>query len=143
MAIIKYKLCDGRITEVAVSAAFAKQYHEMEHRDGLIERKETRRHQSLDKSIEHGFEVPDVRENIQEMAEKNEDKVHLHNALKHLTDRQKSVLILYAVHNFSFRQIGDKLCISKETAREHFTSAVKKMKKLLENTLSNSVFRGY
>lgn len=53
----------------------------MEHKDALIERKETRRHQSLDKSLEHGFDIPDPTVDITEMAERRELSDEIHKAL--------------------------------------------------------------
>ena len=52
MARIKY--FDGtKYIEIEVSEEFAAEYAELEHKEKLTERKETRRHQSLDKSMEH------------------------------------------------------------------------------------------
>lgn len=52
MAHIKY--FDGiKYIEIEVTEEFAAKYAELEHKEKLTERKETRRHQSLDKSMEH------------------------------------------------------------------------------------------
>ena len=48
MATIRYQLADGHFDVIDVTEEFASEYAAMEHRDKLIERKETRRHQSLD-----------------------------------------------------------------------------------------------
>ena len=65
MAEIRYRFADGHYEEIEVSDKFAESYAELEHKDKLTCRKETRRHQSLDKSMEHGFDVPDPRVDIQ------------------------------------------------------------------------------
>lgn len=39
------------------SDEFAEKYAEMEKEEALIQRKETRRHQSLDKSLDNGWEI--------------------------------------------------------------------------------------
>lgn len=58
MARIRY--FDGaKHVEIEVTEEFAAEYAAMEYRDKLIERKETRRHQSLDKSLEHGWDIQD------------------------------------------------------------------------------------
>lgn len=106
------------------------------------ERCETRRHQSLEKSMERGFDVPDLRVNVLKTVIRREEKITIHNALKLLTDKQRIVLVAYAVHDRSFRKIGDKLGISKVTVREYYLAAVKKMKRILKNTLSKRVSRG-
>lgn len=59
MAVIKYRFWDGHYEEIEASEEFAEAYAEMERQERLTERKETRRHQSLDKSLEHGFDFAD------------------------------------------------------------------------------------
>ena len=61
MSAIRYRLSDGHTEEIEVSEALAAEYAAMERREKQIERKETRRHQSLDKSLESGFDVVDTR----------------------------------------------------------------------------------
>ena len=72
MAFILYRFADGTREEIEVTEEFAAEYEEVEHKDALIERKETRRHQSLDKSMEHGFDVPAPKANISEEIERRE-----------------------------------------------------------------------
>ena len=44
MAFITYRFADGTRKEIEVTEEFAAEYAEMDHKDALIERKETRRH---------------------------------------------------------------------------------------------------
>ena len=118
-------------------------YVEMEHRDALIERKETRRHQSLDKSMEHGWDVADLSADVALQAERDEDRALIHKALLSLTDKQRTVLLLHIEEGKSFRAIAVELGINKDTVREHYLSAIKKLKKFLENTPSKFNSRGY
>ncbi len=142
MARINY--FDGtKYVEIEVSEEFAKQYVEMEHRDALIERKETRRHQSLDKSMEHGWDVADLSADVALQAERDEDRALIHKALLSLTDKQRTVLLLHIEEGKSFRAIAVELGINKDTVREHYLSAIKKLKKFLENTPSKFNSRGY
>ena len=113
MATIRYQLADGHFYVIEVTEEFAAEYAAMEHRDKLIERKETRRHQSLDKSLEHGWDIPDM------------------SALKKLTDKQRAVLLLYIEEGLSFREIGEKLGIHKDTVKEHYHAAIKNLRKIL------------
>lgn len=143
MATIFYTFSDGHCVEIEVTDEFAARYAEMEHRDALVERKETRRHQSLDKSLEHGFDLPDSAIDVQRQAAQNETAIEIHNALHKLTDKQRTILLAYTMDELSFREIGERMGIRKETAREHYLAAVKKMKKLLTDTLSNGDSRGF
>lgn len=131
MARIQY--FDGtKYVEIEVTEEFAAEYAAMEHRDKLIERKETRRHQSLDKSLEHGWDIPDMSADVALQAERNEEKARLSSALKKLTDKQLTVLNLYIVHNFSFREIGEKMNLGRYTVRDYYYNAIKKLKKFLK-----------
>ena len=133
MARIKY--FDGtKCVEIEVTEEFAAEYAAMEHRDKLIERKETRRHQSLDKSLEHGWDIPDPSAAVALQAERNEEKARLSSALQRLTDKQRAVLLLYIEDGLSFREIAANLGVNKDTVREHYLAAIKNLKKFLQNT---------
>ena len=135
MARIRY--FDGaKHVEIEVTEEFASEYAAMEHRDKLIERKETRRHQSLDKSLEHGWDVTDPSADVALQAERNEEKARLSSALKKLTDKQRAVLLLYIEDGLSFREIAANLGVNKDTVREHYLAAIKNLKKFLQNTPS-------
>ena len=114
MARIRY-FNGAKYVEIEVTEEFAAEYAAMEHRDKLIERKETRRHQSLDKSLEHGWDIPDPSADVALQAERNEEKARLSSALQKLTDKQRAVLFLYIEEGLSFREIGEKLGIHKDT----------------------------
>ena len=135
MARIRY-FNGAKYVEIEVTEEFASEYAAMEHRDKLIERKETRRHQSLDKSLEHGWDIPDPSADVALQAERNEEKARLSSALKKLTDKQRAVLLLYIEESLSFREIAAKLGVNKDTVREHYLAAIKNLKKFLQNTPS-------
>ncbi len=135
MARIRY--FDGtKHVEIEVTEEFAAEYAAMEYRDKLIERKETRRHQSLDKSLEHGWDIPDPSADVALQAERNEEKARLSSALQRLTDKQRAVLLLYIEDGLSFREIAANLGVNKDTVREHYLAAIKNLKKFLQNTPS-------
>ena len=126
----------AKYVEIEVTEEFASEYAAMEHRDKLIERKETRRHQSLDKSLEHGWDIPDPSADVALQAERNEEKARLSSALQRLTDKQRAVLLLYIEDGLSFREIAANLGVNKDTVREHYLAAIKNLKKFLQNTPS-------
>lgn len=130
--MVRIRYFDGaKHVEIEVTEEFASEYAAMEHRDKLIERKETRRHQSLDKSLEHGWDVTDPSADVALQAERNEEKARLSSALKKLTDKQRAVLLLYIEEGLSFRVIGEKLGIHKDTVKEHYHAAIKNLRKIL------------
>ena len=143
MATIRYQLADGHFYVIEVTEEFAAEYAAMEHRDKLIERKETRRHQSLDKSLEHGWDIADPSADVALQAEQDEDKERLYAALQKLTDKQRAVMLLYIEEGKSFRDIAKELGLNKDTIREHYLAAIKNLKKFLKNTPSKFNSRGY
>ncbi len=131
MAFILYRFADGTRKEIEVTEKFAKKYAEMEHKDALIERKEKRRHQSLDKSLEHGFDIPDLTVDIAEMTERRELSDEIHKALDTLTEKQRIVFELYVSEGLPFRTIGEKMGLGTYTVRDYFYNEVKKLQKRL------------
>ena len=130
MARIRY--FDGtKHVEIEVTEEFAAEYAAMEHRDKLVERKETRRHQSLDKSMEHGWDIADPSADVDAQAERREDTARLRDALKTLTERQRIVFLTYAEEGKSFREIGEMLGLQKDTVKGHYDGAIKKLRKIL------------
>lgn len=131
MAVIQYQFADGHTEEIEVTEEFAREYAEMERKDALTERKETRRHQSLDKSMEHGFDVPDLYSDTAKEIERKELSEEIREALHKLTEKQRTVFLLYAEEGLNYRQIGEKLGLGTYTVRDYFYNAVKKLKKFL------------
>lgn len=131
MAFITYRFADGTTREIEVTEEFAAEYAEMEHKDALIERKETRRHRSLDKSLEHGFDIPNPQANVSEEIERRELSEEIHKALDILTEKQRMVFELYVSEGLSFRVIGERLGLGTYTVRDYFYNAVKKLQNFL------------
>ena len=131
MAFITYRFADGTRKEIEVTEEFAAEYAKMEYQNALIERKETRRHQSLDKSLEHGFDIPDPTVDITEMAERRELSDEIHKALNALTEKQRKVFELYVSEGLPFRAVGERMGLGTYTVRDYFYNAVKKLKKRL------------
>lgn len=131
MAFITYRFADGTRKEIEVTEEFAAEYAEMEHKDALIERKETRRHQSLDKSLEHGFDILDPQANVSEEIERREFSEEIRKALHKLTEKQRTVVLLRISDGMSFRAIGERMGLGTYTVRDYFYNAVKKLQKFL------------
>lgn len=132
MKTINYGLNEQKVIKVEVSDDFYSIYVDMQKTEKLLERKETRRHQSLDKSLENGWDICDKNADVVYIVEQKEESLILKKALKELTDRQREILILSAVAGFSFREIGRKLGLNKDTVREHYLTAIKKIKKFFQ-----------
>lgn len=131
MAFITYRFVDGHCEDIEVTEEFAAEYEEMEHKDALIERKETRRHQSLDKSLEHGFDILDPQANVSEVIERRELSEGIQKALHKLTEKQRTVFLMYVEDGLNYRAIGERMGLGTYTVRDYFYNAVKKLQKFL------------
>ena len=100
-----------------------------EYKAQLIERRETRRHQSLEKSIENGHEFVDDSSDITEIVERREEVFQLCKGLKALTQKQLYVLKLHVLEHKTFREISEEMGLNLYTIYEHYTTAKKKLKK--------------
>ena len=103
-----------------------------EYKARCVERKETRRTQSLDISLDNGFDIADESADVVKEVLQKCDNEQLYAAMKTLTDKQYQVLWLYAVDGLSFREIGDRMGVHKNSIREHYDAAVKKLQKILQ-----------
>lgn len=88
MKKIKYEI-NGTFVEIEVSDEFARQYEQIEMEEKRVNRKETRRHQSLEMLIESGFQIADQKSDIEEKTFHNDDIRQLRYALETLTVDQK------------------------------------------------------
>ena len=130
MAIIKVHNGTAYVN-IEVTEELAVAYAEMERQERLTERKETRRHQSLDKSLENGFDVADPSENIVDKIEISERNRQLYQAIETLTDKQRFVFLSHILDEQPFRVIGESLGLGTYTVRDYYYNAVKKLKKYL------------
>ncbi len=130
-------------TFVEVTDEFATAYAEMERYERLTERKETRRHQSLDKSLEHGFDIADLQFDTALLVEQNELRKKLSEALFKLTERQRFVLLSHILDEQPFRVIGERLGLGTYTVRDYYYNAIKKIKKFLADIPQNHRSRGF
>ena len=120
------KQCDERIRYA---------YLEEEYRAQKRERTETRKHISLETSMENGHDYISKAENPMDKLLNLEDKAELEKALDKLTDKQHQVFLLYVVEGLTFEGIGAKMGTSWQSIQFHFNAAQKKLKKFLKNYL--------
>ena len=131
MAVIK--VYDGTAYEdIEVTEEFAIIYLEMERRERLTERKETRRHQSLDKSLEHGFDIADPSENIFEKIELSERIRQLHRAIKKLSPEQQELLKQVYFEYIPQTELAAMQGVTKKAINNRLARILKKLKKLLK-----------
>ena len=131
MREIIYKFDDGTISKVEVEDSFFKEYQSLVKEQEKVNRKEMRRHCSLEQLLKCGWDREDTKADVAYQLELKEQKARLKEAFKKLTKRQRSVLILSVLDKLSFREIGAKFSLHKDTVREYYLLAIKKLKKFL------------
>lgn len=131
---VKVKL-DDRTYALLMQAndqTLLEEYIAEEYKARNIMRKETRRHTSLEELAESGQDVEDERQDLFAAAVRDENKELLRKALQTLTQRQYEIVTAHVFEEQSFREIGDRLGIHKESVRIQYYDAIKKLKKFLE-----------
>ena len=126
---LENELADWLITQ---SEDVQRDFILFEYNARCVERKETRRTQSLDSSLDNGFDIADENADVVKEVLQKCDNEQLYAAMRTLTDKQYQVLWLYAVDGLSFREIGDRMGAHKNSIREYFGAAVKKLQKILQ-----------
>lgn len=124
------KISDG--TSVEVLDEFALAYAEIERAERLLERKETRRHQSLDKSLEHGWDIADPRENVFEKVERNERNRQLYQAIATLPPQQQKLLFEVYFEYIPQVEIARREGVTKFAVNKRLSRILARLKKLLQ-----------
>lgn len=131
MAVIRVH--DGTAyTSVEVTDELAARYAEMERLERLTERKETRRHQSLNKSMEHGFDVADLSENTFEKIEQSERNRQLYQAISRLSPEQQKLLFEVYFEYIPQVEIARREGVSKFAISKRLSRILARLKKNLQ-----------
>ena len=113
--------------EVEISEEWAAVLEEMDHEEQLSDRRETRRHQSLDDLLYEGLDFAAEGDAESPLLEK-EDGRELEEALGCLTEIQRRRLLMHC-EGMTVREIASQESASAMACEESIQEAVKKMKK--------------
>ena len=103
------------------------------HKENLIQRKETRRHTSLDYLFEQGHFIEDQDSDLSQYGVRIENISKIRKALSALTEKQFKAIWYVAVDGLSYAKTGRLMGIRGETVREHYKRAEEKIKKYFPN----------
>lgn len=131
MKKISYEV-NGTRVEVEVADEFAALYEQMDEEEKRVNRKETRRHQSLETLVEGGFQIADPDSDIEETLIKQYDIDRLHRALAVLTDDQKWLVEQVFYYGRKQSEIAVELGVCKQALNNRITRVIKKIKKFLD-----------
>jgi RNA polymerase sigma factor (sigma-70 family) len=131
MKTIKYEI-NGTFVEIEVSDEFARQYEQIEADEKCVNRKETRRHQSLETLIESGFQIVDQESDIEEKAFQNDDIEQLYKAFAVLTEEQKWLIQQVFYYDRKQSEIAAELGIDPTAIRNRLRKIYDKIKKIFQ-----------
>ena len=110
-------------------------YLKDEYEEQLHQRKETRRHISLDKSIENGHDFESQEATPIDFVLQEEENERVNKILERLSVRQKEVFVLHALDGWKLKEIGKKMGVSSQRVYQIYQDARKKLKKFLKKPL--------
>ena len=150
MTIITYTFADGHIENIEVEDDVAEVFAEIEKYEQKVDRKETRRHISLSKMLEDGFDFPDPDEDIEVIWEKQEHEAlekELEDAeeerLEHkrkqletkLTPRQAEAYFMFKYLNMKKVRIADEMGVTEGAVRKLILKAEDNLEKLRQQAI--------
>lgn len=101
-----------------------------EYKAQRIERKETRRHRSLERLQEKGLDREELAANFEIAAM---EKLNLHNAVQQLTTAQRFVVEQYYFKDVKIKDIANRAGVSFQAVAQMLCRAKVKLKKFLKN----------
>lgn len=107
------------------------EYIAEEYKARLIERRETRRHQSLEKSLEGGFDVIDESTDIETEVFRTMDSDKLYQAMQQLEPQQKWLIVQIFYKGRTRVDVAKELGINESKVRSRLERIYKKIKKFL------------
>lgn len=128
---IEYKFVDGTMTEIEVDGSLGEFMLELKKEGDRVERKETRRHMSLD-SMDFEGELFASAEDTEETAIFREDMGQLTRALDMLSPEQRELVLKVYFKGMRIVDIARKEGVGDIAVRDRIRRIHKKMKKYLE-----------
>lgn len=108
---------------------FVKNYIVDAYKEAKLNRNETRRHQSLNASMDNGFDIADESVNIEESAIKRFDSERLHKAINMLEPQQKWLIEQVYFEDRKQVDIAKELGITKMAVTNRLKKIFVKLKK--------------
>lgn len=117
--------------EASGDEELVRQYIIEEYKSKLIERRETRRHVSLDNSLDNGFDIADQNVNMEADTIKAEDLQKLHKAIDCLEPQQKWLIEQIYFLGRTHVEIAQELGVGESAIRSRLKKIYEKIKKFL------------
>ena len=131
MQKIIYKFLDGTTSIVAVSDEFYAIYEELEKADKLSDRKQARRSQSLECSMDHGWDIADKDMDIVSILTESETQAQLYTALSLLSPEQQVLIKQVIFDGVSQADIAARQNVSRYAINKRVARILRKLKKIM------------
>lgn len=120
-----------RDIDIDVNGRWIKILKEMDKEEELNERKETRRHESLDLTMDEHEWLDNNEEPVEETICRLETADALDEAIASLTARQRDVFLAVHFYGLSISEVARIKELNKSTVVRHLNAAEKKLKNFL------------
>lgn len=130
MQKIKYEFADGTTSEIEVTNEFYALHLELVQEEKRNHWRESRRHISLNYLMELGVDFTDTAADPVAAVELRENDERIHNAIKHLSDKQQKLLHAVFVDGKTITQAAKDLGLNKSSISRQLQTIYKKLKKL-------------
>ncbi|MDR3587335.1 MAG: sigma-70 family RNA polymerase sigma factor [Desulfosporosinus sp.] len=129
---IKYEFLTGEIVEVEVSAGIGEVSISIDKEIFNINRRETRRHNSMEVMEEQGFQLADKSFDIADRYEATSTMEAINNALTDLLPQQRDLIQKMYFREMSIAQIARDEGVGESAIRDRLNRIYKKIKKFLD-----------
>lgn len=120
-----------RDVDIDVDERWVKILKEMDKEEELNERKETRRHESLDLTMDEHEWLDNNEEPVEETICRLETAEALDEAIATLTAKQRDVFMAVNFYGLSISEVAEIKGLNKSTVARHLNAAEKKLKDFL------------
>ena len=127
---IEYKSVTGDF-EIEVSERWANLIEEIEKEQSLINRKETRRHEELNLTLDESSWLDSGEEDPGDAMVRLELRKEIDAALMQLTEKQREVFLAVHYYGYGVTEIAQMHGLDKSTVSKRLDVAEKKLKKFL------------
>lgn len=133
MKNINYKFVDGTTKTIEVEDSFYEYYEKLETETKKIDRKETRRHISMNVFDEKGIEFEDKSFDIENYLINEETKNLVLQAIKNLNTKQQNLICDVFYKDKTLSEIAKEKGVSKSAITQQMQVILKKLKEILKN----------
>lgn len=135
MQKIKYEFADGTTSEIEISEEIYALHLELVQQEKRNHWKETRRHISLNYLSDKGIDIESNAADPLDDCEQRENEERIHNAIKHLSDKQRELAQKVFYDGMTLTAIAKEKGVSQPAITQQLATVIKKLKKLLQKTL--------